>query len=199
MKWLATAVTIGVGMIVLLDFFFEHPLLDAVGAVFREWTIILTGFALLLGLFNLLGVHLMRVVRRNEPGALYSAIVLVSFAAVAVLGMWYGLPSAEMGWIFDNIYLPLQSAFFALVAFFLATAAYRSLRARSIDTLWMLIAAVIVLLGQVPFLRVFADAKDWVLAVPAEAGVRGILIGVGLGTIATGLRLIVGLDRPHST
>ena len=198
MKWLATAVAIGVGLIVLLDFFFTHPLIDTIGAAFRYWTIILTAFALILGLFNLLLVHLLRIIRRNESGAGYSAVVLVTFAIVTVIGMWFGLPSAPMTWIFDNLYVPLQGAFFALVAFFLATAAYRALRARNLETMWMLIAALVVFLGQIPLVSALADAKEWVLSVPSTAGVRGILLGVALGTIATGLRLIMGMDRPYS-
>ncbi len=198
MKWLATGVAIGVGLIVLLDFFVAHPLLDPIGQAFRQWAIILTAFALLLGLFNLLQVHLLRIVRRNEPGAGYSAVVLVTALVVIAIGLLSGITSGAMSWIFDNLYVPLQGAFFALVAFFLATAAYRTLRARSLETTLMLIAALIVFLGQVPLLPVFADAREWVLRVPSEAGVRGILLGVALGTLATSLRLIVGMDRPYS-
>ncbi len=198
MKWLATAVAIGVGIVVLLDFFVTNPLLDPLGSAFREWTIILTAFALLLGLVNLLRVHVSRIFERREPGAGYSIVVVVTMVIVALVGLVSGLPSAPMTWVFDNLYLPLQGAFFALVAFFLATAAYRALRARSVETSLMLVAALIVFLGQVPFLPVFADLREWVLSVPSEAGIRGILLGVALGTMATGLRLMVGMDRPYS-
>jgi hypothetical protein len=123
---------------------------------------------------------------------------LISAALVGVIGFLAGLPSPEMTWIFENVYSPVQSALFALLAFFLATAAYRALRARNIETLLMVAAALIVFIGQTPLLNMWSDAKDWILRVPAEAGVRGILMGVALGTIATGLRLLVGLDRPYS-
>lgn len=198
MKWLSTGVAMAVGLVVLMDVFFTHPLLGALGAKFREWTIILTAVALLLGLFNLLFVHLLRIVRRNESGAGYSAIVLLTATGVGVIGLLFGLPSAPMAWVFGNIYVPLQGAFFGLVAFFLATAAYRALRARSIETTWMLLAAVVVFLGQTPLINALADAKEWVLRVPSEAGVRGILLGVALGTLATGVRLIMGMERPYS-
>lgn len=194
----STAIAIAVGLVVLLDFFFTHPLLDPIGAAFREWTIILTAFAMLLGLVNLFLVHLVRVVRRNEAGAGYSAIVLLTSTLVIVIGLLFGLPSEPMAWLFDNVYVPLQGTFFALVAFFLATAAYRALRAQNTETTLMLIAALIVFLGQMPLLNALGGAKEWVLRVPSEAGVRGILLGVALGTIATGLRLIVGIDRPYS-
>lgn len=198
MEWIPTAVTIAVGLVILLDFFLTHPLLDRIGVAFREWTIILMAFAMLLGLANLLLVHLLRVVRRSEPGTGYSAIVLLTSTFVIAIGLLFGLPSAPMAWLFDNVYVPLQGAFFALVAFFLATAAYRALRAQNVETTLMLIAALIVFLGQMPLLNALGDVKEWVLRVPSEAGVRGILLGVALGTIATGLRLIVGIDRPYS-
>ena len=127
MKWLPTAIAIAVGLVTLLDFFFTLPLLNAVGAAFKQWTIILTAFALLLGLVNLLQVHLTRIIRRNEASAGYSAIVVSTAVIVFAIGLWFGLPSNPLTWIFDNLYTPLQGAFFALVAFFLATAAYRAL------------------------------------------------------------------------
>ena len=198
MKWLPTAIAIGVGIVVLLDFFFTQSLLDAIGFVFRDWTIILTAFAVLLGLLNLVQVHVLRIIKRNEPNTGYSILVLVTALTVFLIGLLFGLPSTPMNWVFDNMYLPLQGAFFALVAFFLATAAYRALRARSIETTLMLVAALVVLIGQAPLVNVMTQAKEWVLNVPSTAGARGILLGVALGTIATALRLIVGLDRPYS-
>lgn len=198
MRAVATAVAVGVGLITLLDFFFRNPLLDAVGDAFRQWTIILAAFALLLGLVNLLTVHLWRAVRRNEPGSGLSAVLLVTAGLVIVLGLIFGLPSGPMAWIFDNVYVPLQSTFLALVAFLLASAAYRSLRARNVETTVMLVAALVVFLGEVPWFSALADVKNWVLAVPSAAGVRGILMGVALGTMATALRFITGLDRPYS-
>ena len=198
MRLIPTAIAIAVGLVTLLDYFFTLPLLHAVGESFRQFTIILTAFALLLGLINLVQVHLARIVRRHEASAGYSIIVVVTAALVFVVGIWFGLPSGAMTWIFDNLYSPLQGAFFALVAFFLATAAYRALRARNIETMWMLLAALVVFAGQTPILGILADAREWVLNIPSTAGVRGILLGVALGTIATALRLLVGLDRPYS-
>jgi hypothetical protein len=198
MKWLSTAVAIAVGIIVLLGFFFTLPLLDVLSITFKEWAIILTAFALLVGLINLLLVHLARIFRRQEPGAFYSLIVLLTSITVMIIGLLFGVADGPMSWIFNNIYVPLQGAFFALTVFFLATAAYRAMRARSVETLMMLIAALIVFLGQTPLVNLLADAKEWALGIPSTAGVRGILLGVALGTIATGLRLLIGIDRPYS-
>lgn len=198
MKWIPISVAIAVGIVTLLSIFLDLPLLDALGTTFIEWTIILTAFALLVGLGNLVWVHTSKIFRRNEPGTGYSVIVLVTAGIVSVVGLLFGLNDDPMTWIFNYVYEPLQGAFFALAAFFLATAAYRALRARNFETLLMLLAALIVFLGQTPILETLSSAKQWVLSVPSEAGVRGILLGVALGTIATAIRLLVGLDRPYS-
>jgi hypothetical protein len=39
--------------------------------------------------------------------------------------------------------------------------------------------------------------RPWVTEVLALGGARGILIGVTLGTLTTGLRVIFGADRPY--
>jgi len=61
---------------------------------------------------------------------------------------------------------------------------------------------VIVLLGQVPIGAYLWDRlpmiKAWILEVPTTAGARGIILGVALGTVATGLRVLLGIDRPYS-
>jgi len=202
MRWILTAFAIAVGIVMLLTIFVQLPVLKDLHDYFIESTIILTAFALLAGLGNLVLVHFLRIVRRNEPGTGYSVIVLVSAAIVFIIGLFSDLSGAPMMWIFNNVYLPLQGAFFALTAFFLVTAAYRALRARNIETALMLIAALIVFIGQTPMITSLSDnvvsIKDWVLSVPSAAGVRGILLGVALGTIATGLRLLAGMDRPYS-
>lgn len=198
MRGIPTAIAIAVGLITLIDYFFDAPLLDALGFAFREWTIILTAFALLLGISNLLQVHFARVLRQHETGAGYSALVVLTAGLVAGTGLWFGLPSEPMTWLFDHVYTPLHSAFFALMAFFLATAAYRALRARTIETTWMLVSALIVFIGQTPIVGIMEDAREWMLNVPTTAGVRGLLIGVALGTMATALRLLLGWDRPYS-
>jgi hypothetical protein len=40
--------------------------------------------------------------------------------------------------------------------------------------------------------------RAWLLAVPVTAGMRGILLGIALGTIATALRVLLAVDRPYA-
>jgi hypothetical protein len=194
------SVAIAVGSLMLIDFFFDERHINAVGGFFVESAVIIVAFALLLGLLNVLIVHFRRIGRRDE-GWPYS-IFLVAVAVIVLVAGISGPQTDIVKWVFDNIQVPLQAATFSLLGFYVATAAYRAFRLRSLESIAFIVAAVVVLLGQVPIGRYLGDllpaAKDWILDVPSTAGVRGIIIGVALGTIATGVRVLVGFDRPYS-
>jgi hypothetical protein len=198
---LPMVMAMAIGALMLVDFFFDEAHINALGRFFVETTVIVVAFALLLGLLNVLMVHLRRILKR-EGGWIYS-IALVSIAVIVIIAGIPGPESAGVAWIFDHVQFPLQAATFSLLAFFVATAAYRGLRVRSLETLAFVLTAVVVLIGQVPvgrYLGEFVPAlKDWILNVPGTAGVRGIIIGVALGTIATGVRVLMGFDRPYTS
>jgi hypothetical protein len=104
-------------------------------------------------------------------------------------------------WLFDNVLVPLDATMFALLAFFMASAAYRTFRARTPEATVLLIVAVIVMLGRVPIgemlYKQMPAVSEWFMMVPTIAAKRGILFGVALGSIATSLRIILGIERSH--
>jgi hypothetical protein len=202
---LPTAVAIAVGIFVLAALFTSDPRLDAFGTYFIDTAVIIAAFALFLGLINISRVHARRI-RERRPGRLYSFVLLAAMLIVLAIGLPSlsdqpsGPSQPAVQWIFANIQVPIQASLSALLAFFVITAAYRLLRIRSVETVVMLIVTLLVLVGQVALglLPVLPDIQEWILAVPAMAGVRGILLGVALGAILTGVRLLLGVERPYS-
>jgi hypothetical protein len=207
----ATVVAIVVGLFVLTDMFVStwsgdgalgslKQAINGIGYFLVSWAAIVTAFALFLGFANVVSVHWSRI-RTQKPGAIYSIVLLLSL--FGTLGFGLGGPLSVGGQnIFNYILQPLEATFFALLALFVATAAFRAFRVRNLESFFFVLFAVIVLLGQVPvsiyLWPEFPVIKDWVLNVPTLAGVRGILLGVSLGVIATGLRVLMGADRPYS-
>ena len=199
---LVTAITIGAGLLVLANFFIRNDFLRQVRLTLLDWAVILAAVALVLGALNVIATHA-RKIRDRRSGWAYSLFLLAAMGTVVILGLAdsRGPASPGVSWIFQNIQLPLQSTLFALLAFFVASAAYRAFRVRSIDSFIMLIVGLIVLLGQVPLGLALWDrivsAKDWILNYPSTGGARGILLGAALGAVLTGLRVLLGIDRPH--
>ncbi len=171
--------------------------------LFSNWTTTIIVFALLLGFGNVLRVHLGRILARRA-GWPYSVALIAGAVIVPIVGFSgsgaVGDPSVQ--WIFDWIYQPIGSSLFALLTFFVATEAFRALRAGP-SAAWIVLAvALLVIVGNAPWSRegplsVVAGIKDWVVAYPALAGLRGIIIGSALGAIATSLRVLLGIDRPY--
>jgi hypothetical protein len=48
-----------------------------------------------------------------------------------------------------------------------------------------------------PEVAIFREAWAWLSQVPAVAGARGLMLGIALGIIATGLRVLLAMDRPY--
>ncbi len=189
------------GVISIIGFFTRGTFADW-GGTLAQWVAVLVGFALLVGLGNLIKVHVGRVFRREE-GWYYSLIVVGSALAVLGLGLAGGGPGTQtVAWVFQWIYQPLGAAVFSLLAFFLTTALFRSLRLRSREAMVMLVVALIVVIGQAPFsagspLDIVASVKDWLLDYPALAGIRAIILGVSFGAIGLSIRILLGFDRPY--
>lgn len=189
------------GVISILGFFTRGTFADMAGEL-AQWVAVLVGFALLLGLGNLMKVHIGRAVRR-ESGGFYSLLVVASALIVLGLGLLGGGPGdVSVAWVFQWIYQPLGAAIFSLLAFFLTTALFRSFRIRNAEAIVLLIIALVVVVGQAPFSAVApadiaASIKDWLFDYPVLAGVRAIILGVAFGAVATSLRALLGFDRTY--
>jgi len=202
---LPTVVAGVVGVFVLLSLFTSYDSFAAIGTYVIDTAVIIAAFALLLGVINVLRVHA-RKIRTDQPGKLYSFVLISTMIVVLAFGL-PALPDQPSGpsqpavqWIFENIQAPIQASLSGLLVFFIITAAYRLLRARNLQSAVMVLVAIIVLLGQVTLglVPVLPELKDWILDVPAMAGVRGILLGVALGVLLTGIRILLGAERPYS-
>ena len=193
----ATAIAISVGLFVLLDFFVQNALIGTLKFVFVRWAIIVAAFAMVLGFFNVLTVHLNKILRFKE-GWFYSIFLVLTMMAVLILGLIEGPQGSLTSRIFQYVLFPLQATIFSLLAFFVASAAYRAFRVRNWESALLVIFGAIVLLGQVPLWGALTSSKEWILGVLSMAGTRGILLGAALGTVATGLRVLLGIDRPYS-
>jgi hypothetical protein len=190
------------GLFFALQYFSPHPVPDFYSARLLKWTTIIGFFALGLGLISLWLTHLPKVMKQ-APGWGYNAVALAGFMAMAVTGLIWGKdPGTPFIWLYNNMMNPITATMFALLAFFIASAAYRAFRIRSILATILLVAAVLVMLGRVPLgdlisFGYFGKIASWLLNYPNVAAKRAIVAGVGFGGAATALKILLGIERSY--
>jgi cytochrome bd-type quinol oxidase subunit 2 len=200
---LSTAIAIASGVIVLLGYFFVTPVLVNVRIELVNWAVILAAFAIFVGLVNLLAVHGNKV-RKKEKSSVYSLILIIALFSTLVLGLALRPEHRIVAGLFNSIQLPVEASLMAVLAVTLTYASIRTLRRRlNLVTIIFLIIALLILLGTAP-LPFLGDVpilsnliRPFITQVLAAGGARGILIGVALGTLTIGLRILFGADRPY--
>jgi len=201
---LPTVVAVSTGIIMLLLTLLPVPGLNPVRTLLLQWAMLLGAFAFILAYFQLLRVHLARV-RSAKRDKFTSLLVVVSALIGLGVVLTEGILKKGGGsgtasqWLLTNLLVPGESTLLALTAITLILAGMRILRARrTVGSVIFLLVALLVLLGTMPYLGILGEAAAWVQNVPALAGMRGLLLGVSLGILLTGLRVIFMVTRPHS-
>jgi hypothetical protein len=165
-----------------------------------NWTLVIFGFSMALGIYSLLRSHFTKLSRRSA-GWQYNLVALIGYFTMVFVGFVFGIDSDSIfQYFFFTIQVPVQSTMFSILAFYIASAAFRAFRVRTLEATLLLVAAVIVMLGQVPLsaqIPYLTEAKDWVMNVPNLAAKRGIWIGIGLGMISTALKIVLGIERTY--
>ena len=198
---ISTAVAIAVGLVVLLGYFLSNNILVSLRVAFLEWAVIITAIALLVGVVNLGYVH-WRKTTTAQTNSVYSIVLLVSLVITILVVGWFGPAHEFSQWIFNYVQVPVETSLMALLAVILAYASARLLLRRlNTVSIIFVVTVLLVLIAATPVMGIdlpgLSEFRDWVVQVPAVAGTRGILMGVALGIIATGLRILMGSDRPY--
>lgn len=193
-------IAIVVGGLVLLGYLV--PLIfDGARQLLVQWAVILAGFALLVGVFNLLSVHWNKI-KTDPKSGVYSGALLISLIITVIL---VGIdPTGSWSlWLFNYVQIPIETALMAVLAVVLVFAGARILYRRiNRFSIIFILTALLVLMGTVPIYFVgevplLSTLHSYITQVLALAGARGLLLGVALGAIATGIRVLMGVDRPY--
>jgi len=208
---LPLALLIIMGLFGLAYRFMPHPGAEAFNSYLRDTLLrIISAFALILGLGNLLLRHAHRIQKREQDWV-HSWVLILGFGLTAIIGLLGGvagegsLPtkvgnfSFNITDIYNGLLIPLGASMFSLLAFYMASAAYRSFRAKTWLAAALLLSAFIVMLGQVPLGYQISPAipqvTQWIMEVPNTAAKRGIELGITLGVLATFLKILAGIER----
>jgi len=202
------------GVFMIFQYFVPHESSEWIYEFLLDWIYIIGIFALALGIWSLIRVSVAKIKARKANWG-YPIITIAGLFLMILFG-FTGYRDGSLGFhfmtaeglsnpmfrnFFDYILIPIQSTMFALLAFFIASAAYRAFRARNVLASLLLVAALVVMLRFNPYMGPIgpyvADAASWLLNVPNLAAKRAIIIGIGLGMVATALKIILGIERGY--
>lgn len=205
------------GLVGFVHDYIPHPGANALREEVTDAFRIMAGFALFIGAYSLIHMHIGRI-RRRMQGWGYSIFVFIGAGLMVFLGIWADgngpLEDPPLGvlsslqWCYLYILVPCSATIFSLLAFFIASAAFRTFRAKNLSAALLLIAAIIVMFGRIPLserfgellfndAKVFPMASDFIMDYPNLAAKRGILFGVSLGAISQSLRILLGIERSY--
>ena len=200
MRVFTAVFAIASGVIVLLGYFFPIAQLDQLRLQLIDWAIMIAGMAVLVGIFNLVAVQ-MEKIRGRQKGSLYGALLVLSLVITFGLGLVLGPNDPFMRLAVDAVVVPVEASLMAILAVTLIYASIRLFRRRvDVTTVLFLLTAVLFLLAIMP--TPFGPIPgDWLITqfggMLSRGGSRGLLLGIALGTLLTGLRVLFGIDRPY--
>ncbi len=173
----------------------------------QEWGFIVVAFAYMLGALNVFRVHTHKI-QRKEPDWKFSVVTVVTMLVMLIFGLLpqkWGIGGMDKTspflWMFNNMYVPMMATMYSLLAFYIASAAFRAFKVRSLEATLLAVTAVVVMLGAVPLGEILlpgsGELRTWIMETLQNVGKRGIMIGVALGAISTSLKIILGIERPY--
>jgi hypothetical protein len=203
MRIITAVLAIASGLIVLLSYFFPAQLSGLRGLLI-DWAVVIAGMAVLVGIANLVFVQ-MEKVRSRQKGGIYSGVLIISLVLTFGIGIVFGPENLFVQAVVNSVIIPVEASLLAILAVTLVYASIRLLRRRiDLMSVIFLVSAVLFLLAVMPtpfslnpYVQVFQDFILNVSGMFSRAGARGLLIGVALGTLLTGLRVLFGIDRPY--
>jgi hypothetical protein len=171
---------------------------------------VLQGFALGLGVISLIRIHGKNVLGQ-KTGWGNSLLLLISIVVMAVAGIGLGPDSLFFRSLFYDVYASLEATMFSMLAFYITSAAYRAFRMRSAEATLMMLAALLVMLGQIPVGQAITSGQpeqgsvlssfrtesisNWLLTSVNSPALRAISFGLGVGELAMALRIWLSLER----
>jgi len=204
------------GVFMVFQYFSPHEISEWIYTFLMDWIYIIGIFAMALGIWSLIHVSFDKIKNKRHDWG-YSVVTMFGLFAMMFFGITGFDESGNWGFyfmtqeglsnpmfldFFNHILVPIETTMFSLLAFFIASAAYRAFRARSALATILLISALIVMLRFNPYFGEFFGiyinkTAAWLLHVPNMAAKRAILIGIGLGMVGTALKVILGVERGY--
>lgn len=194
-----------IGFLITIDWFVVWEPLQIVTKNLMNFQVIMYAAMMYFSMINLWSVHSQRIRRNLREKKYYdvftSGLLLFFLTIGVIIGDVLGRNSPQYKFIYDNFRTPLAYAGGIHLTLFIAAATYRVIKPKSKETAIFFISALITLLSNIPYLSaafpILTVARTWITDVIVKSSYRAITIGLGLGGILLGLRILLGIDTSY--
>ncbi|MBD3235662.1 MAG: hypothetical protein GF330_03050 [Candidatus Eisenbacteria bacterium] len=191
------------GLTMVIQFFVPHDYSDVLFQYANDFVIVIGILALPVGIYSLMK-NTVNKAMRDPKERIFSALTILGFLVMIVAGLkreWFASSTSLSSNMFNYVLVPAQATLFSMLAFYIASAAYRAFRARTVLAAVLLVTAFVVMLRLIPLPEPVAtwnaEFVRWILEVPNMAAKRAILIGVALGAITYSTKILLGIERAY--
>jgi hypothetical protein len=216
------------GMTMIIAFYIPHPVSQDTIEGAQRWVRIIKNSALVLGVLSLVTTSYPEDPAQAgrlwlQRGGFLFFIPMVFFGLnflhlPEAMNFQGGIDAPAEGvfspgfWMFTNFKVSMESTMYSLLAFFIASAAFRAFRARSVDATIMLIVALFVMVGRISYgdmmsawlqeagilpFRLFSDGTNWIMDTWLTGAQRAVRLGIALSIVATSVRIVFGIERSY--
>ena len=185
--------------LIIASIFALPPEMQGFATDLPGWGTIMVSLAAVTGLINLLRLH-GRWIKDRRPGQWpYSILLIFEIFLFMVVGFATGIGSPNWQWLYTYVWGPLQPIYMVVWFFSYVGAYFRVIRVRNTEAACLVVAAVLVMLGNAPvggtIWSGIPDIRNWLVTMWASSGFRALNIGVAIGAVATSIRILMGIER----
>lgn len=179
-----------------------NPTRQEITTEINDWFVIIGGFSIVIALVSLFRVHWTNVARQY-PGWFYSLVLLIALVSTFIVGVTTfdttAGRSSQLDYIYQYVIQPLDSTVFALLGFYIVSAAYSGFRIKNFGSVILLAGCVLVMIGLIPIgvylYNKLPDVGVWLLATPNNAAKRALIFTIAIASVAYSLKVILGIDK----
>lgn len=196
------ALTFITGMIITFDWFIKWGPLQGLTKTILNFNVVMVAFMMGFAGVNLIMLHTRRIQRNMKQNKIFDVAISVLLLGCLIIwtavGIFMGRSGDTYQYLYSTFNLPLSSTAYAATLFYLASATYRVIRARSTETIILVVVSIITIMSNMPMFVTYIPAlltfKTWIANVLVKASYRAITIGVGLGGILMGVRTLLAME-----
>jgi asparagine N-glycosylation enzyme membrane subunit Stt3 len=164
---------------------------------------ILLNFSIVVGVIMQLWFHSRNISARRPNAWSYSIATIITFLIFCIFAAaWGGTGSVNYQALYKGTLIPAHWAAEGFLVFLFFSATYRGYRARSIESFFMVVLAVISLIACGPATRaIFGESLqltpiyDWLNSYLSSGVNRGLLMTTMVGSVAFMVRVLIGKQR----